>query len=150
MCRVKNHRLALREEVGKNILLLQLVTQYKKVCYQFGACLETSDVYWAFLAILIGQLKNWTGNGGEKEGVTCRKWLQGGIEPRAAEASVHGSLAPPTEPPGHLKVLSNVKSGLVSTVVFWQFSSTVMTQNVRILVQIGLRLRKITFDFVRV
>ncbi len=32
----------------------------------------------------MGQLENWTGNGGEREGVTCSEGPQGGIKPPAA------------------------------------------------------------------
>ncbi len=54
--------------------------------------------------ILMGQLKDWTGNGEEKEGMTSSKGPQGGIEPSARAARTQPLAwlpALPTEPPGH-------------------------------------------------
>ncbi len=35
---------------------------------------------------MIGQLKDWTGNGGDREGMTCSTGPQGGIEPTVGAA----------------------------------------------------------------
>ncbi len=45
--------------------------------------------------------KNWTGNREEREGITCRKGPQGGIEPAAAR-----TRPLPTELPGRLNKIS--------------------------------------------
>ncbi len=43
--------------------------------------------FWAFVPLfLIGQQKDLIGNGGEREGMTCSKGLQGGIKPVVAAA----------------------------------------------------------------
>ncbi len=56
-----------------------------------------------FVPLLIRQLKDWTGNGEEREGMTHSKEPQGGIDPGGLKQDtvfVHETFAPPTEVPG--------------------------------------------------
>ncbi len=48
--------------------------------YQDCVIFKKHKLLRSFVPLLTGQLRNWTGNGGEKEEMTCSKGPQGGIE----------------------------------------------------------------------